>query len=73
MGDLVVTFGGLRIKAKNLDDNFLEFVQSDLEASGVNFDRDNEIEKLLKAYLRLAAKSMNYEKEIEKILKDIDT
>jgi hypothetical protein len=68
MRDLTLTVNGLRFKAKNLDDEFAAYVEKLLEESGVHSNRDNPAEKLFLAYLRLAAQSYNYEKEIEEII-----
>ncbi len=71
--DLTVSVKGLRIKAKKLDNDFYDFIKEDLEKSGIDFARDNSIESLFTAYLRLAAKSHNYDREIESIIKDIES
>jgi hypothetical protein len=70
MRDLALTVNGIRFKVKNLDDDFARYVEESLEESGVHFNRDNAAEKLFLAYLRLAAKNHNYEKEIEEIIED---
>ncbi len=71
--DLTVSVKGLRIKAKKLDNNFYEFITKDLEKSGINLDQDNSIESLFTAYLRLAAKAHNYDREIESIIQEIES
>jgi len=71
--DLIVSIKGTRIKAKKLDNNFYEFIKNDLEQSGVDVNRDNSIEALFTAYLRLAAKAYNYDQEIESIIKEIES
>jgi hypothetical protein len=71
--DLTVSIKGLRIKAKKLDNDFYEFIKEDLAKSGVDLDQDNTIESLFTAYLRLAAKVHNYDKEIESIIKEIES
>jgi len=71
--DLTVSIKGLRIKAKKLDTDFYEFIENDLAKSGVDIKRDNSIEALFTAYLRLAAKAHNYDKEIESIIKEIES
>ena len=71
--DLTISIKGLRIKAKKLDNDFYEFIKSDLEKSGIEFSRDNSVEALFTAYLRLAAKSYNYDKEIESIINEIES
>jgi len=71
--DLTISIKGLRIKAKKLDSDFYEFVQDDLAKSGIDINRDNSIESLFTAYLRLAAKAHNYDREIESIIKEIES
>ena len=70
MRDLALTVNGIRFKAKNLDDDFAKYVEEQLEDSGVHFNRDNSAEKLFLAYLRMAAKNHNYEKEIAEIISE---
>jgi hypothetical protein len=70
MRDLVLTVNGIRLKAKKLDEDFARYVEKQLEASGVQSNRDNPTEKLFLAYLKLAAKSYNYEREIEAIIEE---
>jgi hypothetical protein len=72
MKDVSVTIDGGRYKAKNLNDNFADFVESDLKSSNVFLDRDNSAEAMFIAYLRLANRWHNYEKEIDDILSDIE-
>lgn len=71
--DLTLSIKGLRIKAKKLDSDFYEFITEDLAKSGVDINRDNSIEALFTAYLRLAAKTHNYDKEIEGIIQGIES
>jgi hypothetical protein len=71
--DLIVSVKGIRIKAKNLDADFYEFIRRDLENSGVELNRDNSVESLFRAYLQLAARTYNYDKKIEDMIKDIDS
>ncbi len=71
--DLTVSIKGLRIKAKKLDSDFYDFIIKDLEKSGIDLNRDNSIEALFTAYLRLAAKAHNYDKEIENIINNIES
>jgi hypothetical protein len=72
MREIAVTVGGTRYKAKKLDHAFADFVEEDLKAAGVYLDRDNDAERLFVAYLRLASRWHNYEKEIEEILSTIE-
>lgn len=71
--DLTLSVKGLRIKAKKLDNNFYEFIQEDLAKSNVDISQDNSIEALFTAYLRLAAKAHNYDREIESIISQIES
>ncbi len=71
--DLTLSIKGLRIKAKKLDSDFYEFIKEDLAKSGVDITQDNSIEALFTAYLRLAAKTYNYDKEIESIISQIES
>ncbi len=68
MRELTLTLNGTRLKVKNLDDDFATYVEELLEQSGVYTNRDNPAQALFLAYLRLAAQSHHYEKEIEAIL-----
>jgi len=71
--DLTLSIKGLRIKAKKLDNDFYEFIKEDLAKSGVDITQDNSIEALFTAYLRLAAKAHNYDREIESIISQIES
>jgi len=71
--DLTISIKGLRIKAKKLNSDFYDFIKQDLEKSGIDFVKDNSTEALFTAYLRLAAKAYSYDKEIEKIIKEIES
>ena len=69
MRDLTLTINGIRLKAKNLDDEFAAYVEKLLEESDIHGNRDNAAEKLFLAFLRLAAQNHSYEKEIEEIIR----
>jgi len=71
--DLTVSIKGLRIKAKKLDNDFYDFIKDDLSNSNIDISRDNSIEALFTAYLRLAAKAHNYDREIESIINEIES
>jgi hypothetical protein len=71
--DLTLSIKGLRIKAKKLDNDFYEFIKEDLAQSNVDISQDNSIEALFTAYLRLAAKAHNYDREIEGIISQIES
>jgi hypothetical protein len=72
MRDIAVTIDGGRYKAKNLDDSFADFIEGDLKNSNMYLDRDNSAETMFIAYLRLASRWYNYEKEIDQILHDVE-
>jgi hypothetical protein len=72
MKEIAVTINGTRYKAKNLDEAFADFIAEDLRGANVFLDRDNDAERLFIAYLRLASRWYNYEKEIDAILDAIE-
>ena len=72
MRNIAVTIDGGRYKAKNIDDSFADFIEADLQGSDIHLDQDNSAEKMFIAYLRLASRWYNYEKEIDQILNDIE-
>jgi hypothetical protein len=72
MKEIAVTINGTRYKAKNLDEAFADFIAEDLRGANVFLDRDNDAERLFIAYLRLASRWYNYEKEIDAILDTIE-
>ena len=76
MKDFVIKVNNVKYKAKNLDDNFVQFVEEKLKESGVEIGEgeevDNPVDKLFLAYLRLAGRYYKYEREIEKLIKAID-
>jgi hypothetical protein len=72
MKSVALTVAGNRYEVK-LEDEFVDFVNKDLEESGVNLSTDNKPEKLLKAYLRLAKQSASYEDEIDTLIETLDS
>ncbi|WP_456459007.1 hypothetical protein [Nitratifractor sp.] len=70
MKDLVLTVDGTRFRVKGLDNDFAAYVERNLEEAGIHFNRDNPADKLFNAYLHLAARSYDYEKEIEQIIEE---
>jgi hypothetical protein len=72
MREIAVTINGSRYKAKNLDERFADFVEEDLKSADLYLDRDNSAEAMFIAYLRLASRWYNYEKEIDQILHDVE-
>jgi selenocysteine lyase/cysteine desulfurase len=73
MKEISISVNGTRYKAKKLDDEFADFVRDHLKEAGMMFDRDNDAEKLFLAYLRLAGRYYNYEKEIDEIIEEIES
>ena len=72
MRDIALTIDGNRYKAKSLEENFATFIEEDLKSAGIHLDQDNNAQKLFVAYLRLASRWHNYEKEIDAILATIE-
>ena len=71
MKKVALTVSGNRYEIK-LDDEFADFVNSDLQDAGIILDRDNSPAALLKAYLRLAKQNNSYEDEIELLIETLD-
>jgi len=66
-----LTVSGSRYEIK-LEDEFADFVNQDLQASGINLNTDNKPDKLLRAYLKLAKQTASYEDEIELLIETLD-
>jgi len=71
MKNVALTVSGNRYEIK-LEDEFANFVNKDLTEAGVNLNTDNQPDKLLKAYLRLAKQATSYEDEIELLIETLD-
>jgi len=71
MKSVALTISGNRYEIK-LEDDFADFVNKDLADAGVNLQTDNQPDKLLKAYLRLAKQATSYEDEIELLIETLD-
>ncbi len=71
MKNVGLTVSGNRYEIK-LEDDFADFVNKDLTEAGVNLNTDNQPDKLLKAYLRLAKQTNSYEDEIELLIETLD-
>jgi len=71
MKNVALTVSGNRYEVK-LEEAFAAFVERDLQESGVNLHQDNQPDKLLKAYLRLAQQATSYEQEIELLIEILD-
>lgn len=51
-----------------LENEFAKYVEQELHANGIRFDRNNEAVTLLKAYIRSLKKNYDTEKKIESLL-----
>lgn len=71
MKNVALTISGKRYEVK-LEDEFADFVNADLQASGIAFNRDNQPDALLKAYLRLAKQATSYESEIDLLIDTLE-
>ena len=71
MKQVGLTVSGNRYEIK-LEDDFADFVNKDLASAGVNLSTDNQPDKLLKAYLRLAKQATSYEDEIDLLIETLD-
>ena len=69
---VALTISGNRYEIK-LEDDFADFVNEDLQASGINIHTDNKPDKLLRAYLKLAKQTASYEEEIEFLIETLDS
>jgi len=68
---VALTISGRRYEMK-LEDDFADYVNKDLQNAGINLNRDNKPDKLLKAYLKLAKEVTSYENKIEFLIDAID-
>lgn len=68
---MALTISGRRYEMK-LEDDFADYVNKDLQNAGINLNRDNKPDKLLKAYLKLAKEVTSYENKIEFLIDAID-
>jgi len=71
MKQVALTIASNRYEIK-LEDAFADFVNKDLQDSGINLHTDNKPDKLLKAYLKLAKQATSYENEIELLIETLD-
>jgi len=72
MRKVALTINGMRFKTKELDDTFVDFVEESLHGANIDIHGDNSAEKMFVAYLKLAGKFHQSEREIEDILENID-
>lgn len=67
---ICLTIGGKRFDL-NIDDKFALFLQQQM-AMDLNVDGNNEVKKVLEAYVRKTYELYTKEKQIEEILKKFD-
>jgi len=72
MKKIALTVSGMRFKTKELDDDFVDFIEESLKSSSIALHEDNSAEKLFIAYLKLAGRYHKSEKAIEEMIIDID-
>ena len=72
MRKVALTINSLRYKTKDLDDKFVDFVEESMVGGDIDLYGDNSAEKLFIAYLKLAGKLYENEKEIEKLLLELE-
>jgi len=68
---IAVTFKGVRFQFE-LSHDFGEYVVQDLKLNGVEFDRDNDLRKLLTAYLKKSDEVFRMEKKLDSILEKLE-
>ena len=72
MKKVAFSLGGRRFEME-LESEFALYVEDDLTLNGIATDRDNELTKLLRAYLKALKQNYDNEKQIETLLVDILT
>jgi len=68
---IAVTFKGVRFQFE-LSQDLGEYVVQDLKLNGVEFDRDNDLRKLLTAYLKKSDEVFRLEKKLDSILEKLE-
>lgn len=71
MGNVALTVSGSRYEVK-LEEDFAVFVNNNLQDAGIKMNRDNNPDKLLQAYLRLAKRAYEEEEKLEALLTLMD-
>ncbi len=66
-----LTIDGMRFKTKEMDDGFVDFVEKNLKETQIDINGDNKLEQFFIAYLKLAGKHYQNEKEINNLIKNI--
>jgi len=69
--DLAVTFKGIRFRV-DLSEELADYVKQDLSLNAVAFDRDNDLRKLLTAYLKKSDEVFRLEKRLDAILERLE-
>ncbi|MGM0533804.1 MAG: hypothetical protein ACQERK_04845 [Campylobacterota bacterium] len=69
--DLAVTFKGIRFRV-DLSEDLAQYVRQDLSINGVAFDRDNDLRKLLTAYLKKSDEVFRLERRLDAILERLE-
>ena len=67
MKKLTFSVAGKRFDIE-LEKEFGEYVKKELDANSIQFDRNNEVIVLLRAYIKSLKKSYDTEKQIESLL-----
>jgi len=71
MEKIAVTFKGVRFQFE-LSRELSKYVVQDLKLNGVEFDRDNDLRKLLTAYLKKSDEVFRLEKKLDSILEKLE-
>ena len=72
MKKVAFSLGGRRFEIE-LESEFALYVEDNLTQNGIARDRDNELTKLLRAYLKALKQNYDNEKQIETLLVEILT
>jgi len=72
MRKVALTINSMRFKTKDLDDKFVDFVEESMKESDIDLYGDNSAEKVFIAYLKLAGKQFESEKELQELVSELD-
>lgn len=56
----------------SLEESFARYIEQDLRLNAVEFDRDNELRKLLNAYLKKSSEVYRLEQKVDNILAKLE-
>ena len=70
MKKVVLTLEGKRFEVE-LENSFASYVENNLKEQGIAVDRNNEVSKLLKAYLTVLKENHGTEEQIKILLNNI--